>query len=857
MKLKHLILIAFAVIANAMFSACGSDTPVIPEVTIAENSMNYFVEPMDFPSSGGAKILNFTTNVDWTLTVMSTQNGTSWCAVSQNEGKAGSFGLAIMVEENEGYDDRNTVLVLQAGNITKNVIINQKSKNSITLTTNRFEVGPMGGVIDVEVKSNVDYSIEIPDYCQKWISKTSNSRALSAKNISFDISESEEYDKREGEIIFKSNDITEKVKIYQAGSAILVLSKNEYTLDCGGGTVSIDISSNFIFEIDMPNVDWVKLENNNRAVSSHTVLCTIDENSTFNDREATIVFIDPRSSKKESVTIKQRQKDAIILSKEKVEIPQEGGEFSIEVNSNINYSVEINPSCSTWISSLGETRSLTNSKRSFKVLGNEEYDKREGEIYFKYGNVTETLKVYQSGGSILVLTKDSYSLEGNATTISVELKSNISYTVSTSSDWITEEVTRAISSSTKRFKIDRNKTGESRNGKITFTTIDGKKTAQVSIAQASLIEAKSLKINFSNTSGTAGGNLYIGKDYKFTVTASPNNAIADYEWKVEDANIALIFGQGEYATLSTKNFGKTKVVVTEKNTGISESYEFGTCVTDFMFKETSRETQYGYPIIKIALGGQYELKYDYTPSYAKNIFSELRAFNFKEIDSSVGSYVIVEKSSIIDIDPNGIMTAKKIGKTIIEANNGYGVYKNGSNSGIFVEVVKELTPYGTIGGHGYVDLGLPSGKLWATENFGASNATSYGSYYMWSSSDRVPTSWGAKWSTPTNAEFKELLDNCSYEWTTKNGVNGYLFTGKNGATMFLPAAGFKIYVEGYGYSEVQSGGKSLMYWSSVKSSYTWEGHAFAYVLQGSSSSLSANETYNTSVCAAPIRPIAR
>ena len=221
------------------------------------------------------------------------------------------------------------------------------------------------------------------------------------------------------------------------------------------------------------------------------------------------------------------------------------------------------------------------------------------------------------------------------------------------------------------------------------------------------------------------------------------------------------------------------------------------------------------------------------------------------------TYTSVSKSSIVDINENGLMTAKKVGTTIIEANNGSGVYKSGSNEGVFVEVVEEISPYGTIGGHGYVDLGLPSGKLWATENFGAYSETDYGSYYLWTSNDRVPTSWGNKWSTPTIQEFNELLNNCSYKWTTKNGVNGYLFTGKNGATMFLPAAGSKIYSEGYGYSDAASGGKSLIYWSSTRSDEYWEGHGFACTLSGSSSSITSYVTYNISVVAATIRPISR
>lgn len=861
-KIKLFIFACLTVLSNIVLFSC-SEEPITPEVSVAEGTVDYFTETMDFPSTGGSKILNFTSNVKWTLAVSKTQSAASWCTVSQSEGAAGTYNVSVTVGENAGYDDRNVVLVLTAGKLKKNIIVNQKQKNAMTLTTDRFEVGKEGGTINVEVKANVNYSVEIPEAYKRWISQASQTRAVSARTLSFNIAESKEYDKREGEIKISSGDITETVKIYQSGSAILILSQNEFTLSSEGGTVSIDVSSNFEFEVDMPDVDWVKAADKTRAVSSHTLVYNVSPNTSYDNREAVIVFKDAYSGKKESVTIKQKQKNAIILSDNKVEIAQEGGIFSVNVNSNVNYSIEIPSSCSSWLSrtsapsSAKTKRALSKTVPYFKVSNSENYDKREGEIIFRHNDITEIFKVYQSGGAVLVLNQDTYNIEGGATTISIQLKSNIDYTVSVSNDWISEVSTRAVSISTRNFNIATNKTGKSRTGKITFRTSDGKKSATVTITQATIVKANSLTVSFTNTSGTTGGNLFIGKNYGFKVAATPSNAVVDYEWKVEDTSIASISGNGSGATLYTRNYGQSKVIVTEKNSGMTATYDFGTAVTDFTFTETSRETQYGYPVITIAVGGTYQLKYTCNPSYATKVFGNLKAFNFKEIDASIGSYVIVDKSSIVDIDANGLITAKKIGTTIINANNGYGVRKSGSNDGVFVKVVKEISPYGTIGGHSYVDLGLPSGKLWATSNFGAYSETEYGSYYLWSSTDMVPSSWGTKWNTPTREEFNELLNNCTYSWTSKNGVNGYLFTGKNNATMFLPASGFKMYTEGYGFSNVQSGGTWLMYWTTNSSGSTWEGQGFAYAFQGSSESVTTNGTYNITVTGATIRPISR
>lgn len=128
--------------------------------------------------------------------------------------------------------------------------------------------------------------------------------------------------------------------------------------------------------------------------------------------------------------------------------------------------------------------------------------------------------------------------------------------------------------------------------------------------------------------------------------------------------------------------------------------------------------------------------------------------------------------------------------------------------------------------HEYVDLGLPSGTLWATCNVGANSPEEYGSYYAWgeteekeeyststsltyglseselqsrgiigengnltASYDTATANWGGSWRMPTLDEMEELLNNCTWTQTTQNGVNGMQVTGPNGNSIFLPTAG--------------------------------------------------------------------
>ena len=160
----------------------------------------------------------------------------------------------------------------------------------------------------------------------------------------------------------------------------------------------------------------------------------------------------------------------------------------------------------------------------------------------------------------------------------------------------------------------------------------------------------------------------------------------------------------------------------------------------------------------------------------------------------------------------------------------------------------------------WVDLGLPSGLLWATRNVGATSPEDYGDYFAWGETspksiydwstyrycnwvnayvnadgqnlltkycslsgygyngftdnlttlqpgdDAASANYGGR--TPTKEEWQELMDHTTSQWTTQNGVNGHRFTGPNGNSLFLPAAGVR------GDSSLYFDGSSGDYWSS-------------------------------------------
>lgn len=180
--------------------------------------------------------------------------------------------------------------------------------------------------------------------------------------------------------------------------------------------------------------------------------------------------------------------------------------------------------------------------------------------------------------------------------------------------------------------------------------------------------------------------------------------------------------------------------------------------------------------------------------------------------------------------------------------------------------------------HEWVDLGLPSGTLWATCNVGANSPEEYGDHFAWGETapkdyyglstykwcnsnyytltkycinsdygmvdnkteldpedDAAYVNWGPSWRMPTHDQQLELIYNCAWTNTQQNGVNGSLAKGPNGNTVFLPAAGI-FFLESL--SSMDGIG---IYWSrslachfnpSESTYYTWDAYWLGFNMNG-------------------------
>lgn len=404
MKVKSFMKNTWHLLACLMLLVACSDDKVEDETTITlpPETETLFEKGVNFTTSAGTQSLEFTATENWNITAATTRNGEKWYQVYPTSGGPGKAEISISVEDNDSYDERSVAITINAGKTKKTLMVAQKQKNALLISSERREVKQEGGTIDVEVEANVEYKAIIADDCQSWIkpAASTTTRGLKASTISFKIEMNGEREKREGEIYITDGTLTETVKVYQYGGDVILLNENEYPVGDKGETIKVELRSNCEYGITMPDVSWIKEATMSRGMSSHTIYYTISPNDANESRRAKIIFYNKDNTAiADTLTVIQAQKDAVVIDNKNIELKTPNDTImGIDVNANVD--VEIHPADTCqWITESTAARGLQLRKIYLKAAKNDGFAPRRGRVLIKSKNGQEcdTLKIWQAG----------------------------------------------------------------------------------------------------------------------------------------------------------------------------------------------------------------------------------------------------------------------------------------------------------------------------------------------------------------------------------------------------------------------------------------------------------------------------
>lgn len=304
--MKRVLLIA-SVMLTALALSCKKETPVEDAVTIKTNDATVPVE-------GGVVSIAFNSTAAWTA-----KSSQSWLTLSPTSGNAGDATIKASVVKNETNDERIAEVTITAGTKSAVIKIAQSQLDALNVKTDEFTVDAEGGVVEVPVASNVEYSVVIPDAVD-WITQA-NTKGMVDSKVVLAVAETHEYVQDETTYAILEDAVARTAKItILAGEIEKVVTINqkafvpyfEYKGDWAGlqwsfydgapvvfpqegGTFVIDINTNIGWRAYMSQYDasidagvdimdngWCKLAFDTEA---STITLTMQPNDSYFSRE--------------------------------------------------------------------------------------------------------------------------------------------------------------------------------------------------------------------------------------------------------------------------------------------------------------------------------------------------------------------------------------------------------------------------------------------------------------------------------------------------------------------------------------------------------------------------------------------
>lgn len=494
-------------------------------------------DKFEVPVDGGNIDIEVNHSTDYEVTIP--DNFKSWIhkSTSNTRGLLESSKLTFTIDPSDEYEKREGRIYFKARDEEEVVTIYQAGGGKLVLSQNEYNLTGAEQGFSVDVSSNFDFSMEMPD--AEWlIEDVSSTRGMSSHTLNFKVTKNNDYNTRTAKIKFydKNSKLSETVVVNQASIGVVItLDTLEYNISCEKQDLDIEVKSNFDYDIDFQGATWVKQrKNNSRGISSRLLKLSVEENTGFETRTAKIKLYDKNSSASVEVILNQlANTPTISAEKKEYEVDANKQNLDIKVSSNVDYVVDLLGT--DWITDRNaKSRALATSTVKLAITKNDGYDDRTAKIrlYEKDGTAADTITIIQKAKNGIEVPTKEFTIDENGGTINIEVNSNIDYKFTINDeckDWIKEpSKTRGLTSHTHKVEISALGNGDDRTGTITISNEELKLSQEITIKQRNFLR-------FDKTEVT----VLVGKQKTLSVKnlTSPTQLIG---WSSSDEKVATV-----------------------------------------------------------------------------------------------------------------------------------------------------------------------------------------------------------------------------------------------------------------------------------------------------------------------------
>ena len=202
------------------------------------------------PVDGDIVTVKFKSSTDWTAA-----SDADWLTVTTASGKAGDdCSVKASATKNETYDNRSAKITITAGKAKAEVTVNQIQLNGLNIKTLEYEVGAEGGEVEVEVESNVEYVVTIPEAVD-WVHNAA-AKGMATSKVNLIVDASTDLEPREAVIKIAAGDLSSSIKITQAAfDAYFDFDEDHGAIQFGGRLSIPQEGGTFTINV-VTNLDW-------------------------------------------------------------------------------------------------------------------------------------------------------------------------------------------------------------------------------------------------------------------------------------------------------------------------------------------------------------------------------------------------------------------------------------------------------------------------------------------------------------------------------------------------------------------------------------------------------------------------